>query len=66
MTDATPIYRLLYASRLAPPHTFNIFKSIIVAARTNNSANEITGALVFDGERFCQLLEGPQPGVSAL
>ncbi|MEQ1686262.1 MAG: BLUF domain-containing protein [Burkholderiaceae bacterium] len=59
-------FQLLYVSRLAPGRTWEIMKEIADAARRNNPAHGITGALLFDGERFCQLIEGEEPAVRAL
>jgi hypothetical protein len=59
-------FQLLYVSRLAPACTWEVVKEIVAAARRNNPAHGITGALLFDGERFCQLIEGGEPAVRAL
>jgi Sensors of blue-light using FAD len=36
-------------------------QSILDASRRNNRRDEITGLLLFNGKRFLQALEGPQP-----
>lgn len=59
-------FQLLYVSRLAPACTWEVMKEIVDAARRNNPAFGITGALLFDGERFCQLIEGEEPAVRTL
>jgi Sensors of blue-light using FAD len=59
-------FQLLYVSRLAPACTWEVVKEIVDAARRNNPAHRITGALLFDGERFCQLIEGDEAAVRAL
>ena len=59
-------FQLLYASRLAPERTWEVMKEVADAARRNNPAHGITGALLFDGERFCQLIEGEKAAVHAL
>ncbi len=59
-------FQLLYVSRLAPKSTWAVMKEVADAARRNNPAHGITGALLFDGERFCQLIEGDEPAVRAL
>ena len=59
-------FQLLYVSRLAPACTWEVVKEIVAAARRNNPAFGITGALLFDGERFCQLIEGDEPAVRTL
>jgi hypothetical protein len=66
MVRAETPFQLLYVSRLAPACTWEVVKEIVNAARRNNPAHGITGALLFDGERFCQLIEGDEPAVRAL
>lgn len=39
--------------------------SILVSARNNNARDELTGALVYNGHNFLQLLEGPDEKVDA-
>ena len=39
--------------------------AILVAARRNNMRDELTGALVYNGVNFLQLLEGPDDRVDA-
>jgi Sensors of blue-light using FAD len=59
-------FQLVYVSRLAPACTWEVVKEIVAAARRNNPVHGITGALLFDGERFCQLIEGDEDTVRAL
>ena len=35
-------------------------------SRLNNLRDHITGLLVFDGQAFCQFVEGSEPGIAAL
>lgn len=60
------LHHILYLSRLAPGFDFSVVKDIVQTARANNVPRGITGALLFDGERFCQLLEGPAAQVEPL
>lgn len=39
--------------------------AILVAARRNNIRDELTGALVYNGHNFLQLLEGPDERIDA-
>ena len=39
--------------------------AILVSARRNNMRDELTGALVYNGRNFLQLLEGPDEKVDA-
>ncbi len=66
MVRAENSFQLLYVSRLAPGCTWEIVKEIVAAARLNNRVHGINGALLFDGERFCQLIEGNETAVRAL
>jgi hypothetical protein len=60
------LFQVLYVSQLAHGVDFSVVKDIVRASRSHNPSRDITGALLFDGERFCQLLEGRQADVSAL
>ena len=66
MIHAEPVFQILYVSRLAPACDFGVVKAIVAVARAFNSEHAITGALLFDGERFGQLLEGTEAEVQAL
>lgn len=66
MSHPDPNHLLLYLSSLAPAHDFSVYRSIVNAARRYNVANGVHGALLFDGERFCQLLVGPAAAVLPL
>ena len=39
---------------------------ICVQSRANNLRDSISGLLVFDGQAFCQLVEGPDPRIADL
>jgi hypothetical protein len=43
-----------------------MFARLVQCSRTRNAAQHIGGCLLFDGLRFCQLIEGPEAAVSAL
>jgi len=59
-------YRLLYLSHLASDRDFSVVGPILHVSRERNQRLGIHGVLVFDGARFCQLLEGRRPDVTAL
>lgn len=63
---STPVQRFLYISRLAPDTAPDAVSQILRQSRERNRANAISGALVFDGERFCQLIEGTAEAVATL
>jgi hypothetical protein len=65
-TRPLPLYEFLYWSQLADSQTPTAIGQILARARPFNASNGITGLLVFDGQRFCQHLEGPVAAVEAL
>jgi hypothetical protein len=68
---AAPILRLIYRShsrlpRLASGAQEAALADILRVSRANNDAAGVTGALVLYDDWFAQVLEGPEPAVSAL
>ena len=63
------LYRIVYCSRnLISPQGAGSnqdveLERILQAARTNNSSQGVTGALLFNQECFAQVLEGPRTSV---
>ncbi len=57
-------YCLLYTSDIAPDAPPDTVIGIARQARANNARTGITGLLVFDGQHFAQLLEGPEDAVN--
>jgi Sensors of blue-light using FAD len=55
---------IVYTSWLVAPEGPGAVAGIVRAAREKNAARGITGALIFDGERFCQYLEGEDAEVA--
>jgi hypothetical protein len=66
MTDATPLYEALYVSSLAAGEAVSKVGQIISGARSFNKAHKISGLLIFDGQRFCQQIEGPEDQIFPL
>jgi len=60
------LYEVLYVSTLAPRQPVSVVADIAARARVVNAELDVTGLLVFDGQRFCQQLEGPQKAVLKL
>lgn len=56
----------LYHSRRAPGEPITAVGEIVRQARAFNASHGITGLLVFDGDRFCQFIEGPAEDIDAL
>lgn len=63
---STALYEVLYVSTLAPDQPLQVVAEIAAHARPANASMDITGLLIFDGQRFCQQLEGPQKAVLKL
>ncbi|MFA6967547.1 BLUF domain-containing protein [Bosea sp. (in: a-proteobacteria)] len=65
---ATPLHRLVYSSTYRTGRIDNellALRDILSQSRKNNQKSEITGYLMFDGESFVQVLEGPRESVEA-
>ena len=60
------VYHYLYLSRFTGRVGDTGLRDILQRSRDQNIRLSVTGALLFDGERFVQLLEGPRAVVSAL
>lgn len=56
----------LYLSRFSGTIGDTGLRDLLKQARENNQARAITGALLFDGERFVQLIEGPVADMAEL
>jgi hypothetical protein len=66
MSNGEKIHRLLCLSQLAPTKDLGVFKQIAHVSRQTNRERHLTGVLLFDGGRFCHLLEGPQASIEAV
>jgi hypothetical protein len=66
MKISTALYEVLYVSTLAPEQPLSVVAEIAGRARQRNAELDVTGLLIFDGQRFCQQLEGPQKVVLKL
>jgi hypothetical protein len=55
--------RLLYISTARVPHSRAQLDNILGVSRRNNAAVGITGLLIAGGNRFLQVLEGPEAHV---
>jgi len=59
-------FQLLYVSQLAAGCDFGVVRSIVTVSRQRNRERNITGTLLFDGERFGQLIESAESDVLEL
>lgn len=63
-----PLTSLMYASfsRLHPRTANGAVEALVRAGRVRNTVHGITGALLFTGTHFVQIVEGPAVAVQAL
>lgn len=66
MNVSPALYEVLYVSTLAPEQPLSVVAEIAGRARQVNAKLDVTGLLIFDGQRFCQQLEGQQKAVLKL
>lgn len=66
MKIVAALYEVLYVSTLAPEQPLSVVAEIAGRARRFNGELDITGLLIFDGQRFCQQLEGSKKAVLKL
>ena len=68
MTMDATLFRVIYVSRnlLPEPAAEAELGRILDRARQRNAALGVTGALLFSGDCFAQVLEGPAPAVEAV
>lgn len=65
-TDPTALHCLLYRSQIAPQADLRCIADIVKRARRFNPTQNISGLLVFDGNYFCQYLEGSPSALNGL
>jgi hypothetical protein len=61
-----PLYQTFYLSRPAAGLANHDIQQILLAARQKNWRLNLTGCLLFSGQHFAQVLEGPAEAVSSL
>ena len=66
MKPIDSLHHCLYTSLLAPGEGLGAVPRIVKSARAHNALHGITGLLIFDGEAFCQWIEGPASSVETL
>ena len=66
MTHACGLHEILYCSTLAQQAPIRVVADIAGKARSANLQRGITGLLIFDGQHFCQQLEGDEQLLAAL
>lgn len=57
---------LIYTSLANPASSHESVEDILESSQRNNVARQVTGLLLFDGDRYIQILEGEPKDVDAL
>ena len=65
-SNTGPLGELVYVSRVARGVPEGAIEAMIVAARYKNHGLGITGCVIFTGQLFVQMLEGPADHVNTL
>lgn len=65
-TSPCDLHEIIYVSTLADDAPIRVVAQIAMKARTINQQANLTGLLVFDGQHFCQQLEGCAREVQAV
>ena len=65
-THTAVLHCLLYRSVITPTESIQCVADIVKTARSFNKEHGITGILIFDGQRFCQYIEGPPTAMQLL
>jgi hypothetical protein len=60
------MYRLAYVSTAHGDITSEVLQDILESAIENNRSASVTGFMLFNGNNFLQLLEGPQENVEGI
>lgn len=60
------LLELIYTSLAVPQSSAKNVKDILASSERNNTSAGITGLLLFDGDRYIQILEGEREAVEAL
>ena len=66
MSTGALVSRALWLNQLSPTTGFSAFKPLMNASRQRNARLGLTGAMLFDGERFCHWLEGSPHGMQTV
>lgn len=60
------LLELIYSSLSEAHNDTDNVRDILVSSERNNAATSVTGLLLFDGERYIQILEGQSEDVESL
>jgi hypothetical protein len=59
-------HQYLYLSQLVDRYQYDVYAAVCHVARVRNEDAGLVGFLLFDGHRFCQLIEGPPAAAQTL
>ncbi|WP_439123893.1 BLUF domain-containing protein [Marivita sp.] len=60
------LHQIVYVSKPTRSMTLSEVRELLIKAQINNHFTDVTGMLLFDGDSFLQVLEGPKETVMAL
>ena len=60
------LFELIYTSESQAQNKARDVSDILASSERNNAVNSVTGLLLFDGERYIQILEGERASVGNL
>jgi hypothetical protein len=66
MTTEESLHQIVYFSKPTRSMTLSEVRDLLIKAKINNHFKDVTGMLLFDGDAFLQVLEGPKDTVTAL
>ncbi len=66
MQTEETLHQIVYFSQPTRSMPLSEVRELLIKAQINNHFNDVTGLLLFDGDSFVQVLEGPRDKVMAL
>ncbi|WP_416881985.1 BLUF domain-containing protein [Marivita sp.] len=66
MQTEDTLHQIVYFSQPTRSMPLSEVRELLIKAQINNHFNDVTGLLLFDGDSFVQVLEGPKDKVMAL
>jgi hypothetical protein len=66
MQTEDTLHQIVYFSSPTRSMTLSEVRELLIKAQINNHFKDVTGMLLFDGDSFLQVLEGPKETVLAL
>jgi hypothetical protein len=66
MQTEDTLHQIAYFSRPTCSMSLIEVRELLIKAQINNHFNDVTGMLLFDGDSFLQIIEGPEDTLKAL